>query len=486
MKKKRTLLNFIFLELCMIIMYLFSFYETGVFQGSVRPFVYVFEVIMTIFTIIGMIICVRTLNRISNIDNLTEIGNSDWIVNKGGKLHFQKKLSRYTAVFLNMKDSKYMNERFGNTMGDKIIHDYAQDLKTFLHKKGYIGRMGGDNFFLFVKTEYFDAFLEHLRNVVFDIEFDDDIIHHKVKAHCGYIRVTNDMVYREIINHTSTALAIAKATGSAFVEYDSVMQQEFLAERQILADFKVALKREELVAYYQPKVDSKTSTLCGAEALVRWIKADNSIVYPGDFVPILERNNRITKLDFYIFEHMCRDLRNWIDAGIEPVRISSNFSKENLKNENFADDIIDIINRYSLDSRYIEVELTESSCMEDLQLLRQFSEKIKGAGIKLAIDDFGTGYSSLSMLHEFDADVVKLDKSFLDSATTGSKRSQVFIQNIISMVDDLDEATICEGVETKEQLEFLKDAGCNMIQGYYFDKPLPKDEFEKRLKKPQY
>ena len=134
------------------------------------------------------------------------------------------------------------------------------------------------------------------------------------------------------------------------------------------------------------------------------------MVLPGKFIPVLEKNNRITKLDFYIFEQMCKDLRRWIDLGIEPVRISSNFSIKNLKNENFAENIIKIVNKYKLDGRYIEVELTESSCMEDYELLKQFSNKVKNVGIKLAIDDFGTGYSSLSLLHEFDADIVKLDK----------------------------------------------------------------------------
>ena len=485
MKTKHKSTNFIFLEICIILMYVFSFYETGMFKGSVGVFVYIFELVMTALTIISIFICINTSKKISKIDTLTGIGNADWIVQKGGKLYFQKKLSQYAAIFLNMKDSKYANEKFGNAMGDKIIHDYAQNLKTYINQKGFVGRMGGDNFFVYVKNEYLDDFLEHLRNVTLEIPYDDEIIAYKVKVRCGIFRVKNDIPYREIINHTSTALAITKEIGKDFVEFEESMQKEFVAEKQILSDFKQALANNEFVPYYQPKVDSKTEKLCGAEALVRWFK-NGEIISPGVFVPILEKNNRITKLDFYIFEQMCKDLRSWIDSGLEPVRISSNFSKENLKNENFAEDIISIVNRYSLDGRYIEVEITESSCMEDFELLKQFSKKIKNAGIKLAIDDFGTGYSSLSMLHEFDADVVKLDKSFLDNAIAGSKRSKVFIRDVIRMVDDLEESSICEGVETKEQLEFLKEAGCNMIQGYYFDKPLPREEFEKRLKEPQY
>lgn len=144
------------------------------------------------------------------------------------------------------------------------------------------------------------------------------------------------------------------------------------------------------------------------------------------------------------------------------------------------------MNKYSIDGHYIEIELTESSCMEDIRLLKKFAGDIRKAGINLAVDDFGTGYSSLSMLNEFDADVIKLDKSFLDNASDDNERSRVFIRDVINMIDNLGQVSLCEGVETKKQLDFLNDAGCDMIQGYYFDRPLPREEFEKRIRNPQY
>lgn len=485
MKRNHQTSNFIVLAICIIVTYVFSIYEIGLFRGSVSTSGYIIGIILTVLTVASIVICIHTSKNIATLDSLTEIGNADWIMGKGGKLHFQKKLSQYTAIFLNMKGCKFINEKYGNTKGDQMIHDYAQVLQSWLVKKGYVGRLGGDNFYIYIKNEYLDAFIEYLKNIVITIQDEDEIIAYKVKVRCGIVRVTNDLTYREVINHASTALAIAKENGPDFVEYEASMQKIFLEEMQVVADFKQALQNHEFVPYYQPKIHAETQKLCGAEALVRWFK-DGEMVLPGKFIPVLEKNNRITKLDFYIFEQMCKDLRRWIDLGIEPVRISSNFSIKNLQNENFAEDIIKIVNKYKLDGRYIEVELTESSCMEDYELLKQFSNKVKNVGIKLAIDDFGTGYSSLSLLHEFDADIVKLDKSFLDSAIAGNSRSKVFIRDVIGMVGDLEKSTLCEGVETKEQLDFLKEAGCKLIQGYYFDKPLPRDEFEKRLKEPQY
>lgn len=476
---------FIYLEICIGLLYLFAIYETGIFSGNINERVFWMTVVATLFMTAGIIVCVATSNRIGRRDVLTDIGNADWIMSKGAGLAFRKKLSRYTAIFLNMKESKYMNERFGNKNGDKIIHDYAQKLQIMLRKKGYVGRMGGDNFYIYVKNEYFDKFIENLKHMTVTVDCDGESIPYNVKSRCGYFRITGAEEYHDILNHTSTALAIARERGLDIVEFEDSMKKEFMAEKQVIADFGRAVSNNEFVPYYQPKVDGKAGKLCGAEALVRWEK-NGEVISPAGFVPFLEKSGKIIKLDFYMFEQICKDLRKWIDMGLEPVCISSNFSKLHLRNENFAKEIIDIVNKYSIDGRYIEIELTESSCMEDFRVLKKFANDIKNAGMKLSIDDFGTGYSSLSMLNEFNADVIKLDKSFLDNATDGDERSRTFISDVIKMIDNLGQASLCEGVETKEQLEFLNGVGCDMIQGYYFDKPLPHDEFEKRIREPQY
>ena len=485
MNNKHDSKNFIILEVSIGLLYLIILYKSGIFSGSAGVYTYCLVAVATLIAVAAIITCVIVSHRIGITDSMTGIGDADYVMSKGGSLRARKKISQYTAIFLNIKESKYMNEKFGSRTGDRILRSYAQGLQSYLKKKGFIGRMGGDNFFVYVRNEYFDEFMEHLKHLAVTVNFEGEDVNYKVRSRGGFLRLTDDEEYRDILHHASTALAIAKEKGPDFVRYDESMQKEHVAEKQILADYKDGIANGEFVPYYQPKVDTVTGRLCGAEALVRWIK-DGEVIPPGRFVPVLEKNNKIDKLDFYIFEQVCRDQRKWLDMGLEPVCVSSNFSKGHFKNTNFAKEIIDVMNRYSLDGHYIEVELTESSCMEDFRLLKKFSEEIKAAGINLAIDDFGTGYSSLSMLDEFDADVVKLDKSFLDNASSGDGRSEVFLRNVINMISDLGEASLCEGVETKEQLEFLRDAGCRIIQGYYFDKPLPHDEFEKRIREPQY
>lgn len=485
MRGRKSKRDFIYLEICIGLLYLFAVYETGIFNGHISGREFRLTVIAALIMMAGIVVCIMTSSGIGRRDALTGIGNADWIMSKVGRLHSHKKLSRYTAIFLNIKESKYMNEKLGNRNGDIIIHNYARKLKALLGKKGFVGRMGGDNFYIYVKNDYFDRFMESLKHVTFTVECNGESISYKVKSRCGYLKVTDDVDYHDILNHTSTALAIAREKGPDAVEFEDSMKKEFMAEKQVLADFGPALANNEFEPYYQPKVDLRTGRLCGAEALVRWVR-NGEVISPAAFVPYLEKSEKITELDFCIFEKMCIDIRTWLDMGLEPVCISSNFSKLHLQDENFASKIIEIMDRHSVAGRYIEIELTESSCMEDFRLLKKFAADIRNAGINLAVDDFGTGYSSLSMLNEINADVIKLDKSFLDNASGENERSRTFIRDVINMIDNLGQASLCEGVETKEQLEFLSDAGCDMIQGYYFDRPLPQNEFEKRIREPQY
>lgn len=283
MNSKSNRRDFIYLEICIGLLYVFAVYETGIFNGDINGRVIFLIIIATLLTVAGVTVCIRTSDRIGSRDALTGIGNADWIMNKGGRLHSRKKLSGYTAVFLNIKESKYMNEKLGNRNGDIILHDYAVRLKEIIGKKGYVGRMGGDNFYIYVKNDYFDKFMESLKHISFTVECDGGSVRYNVKSRCGYLRVTDDMDYRDILNHTSTALATAKEKGPDAVEFEDSMKKEFMAEKQVLADFGAAIVNNEFVPYYQPKVDGRTGKLCGAEALVRWVKKEKPYHRPDLF-----------------------------------------------------------------------------------------------------------------------------------------------------------------------------------------------------------
>lgn len=448
--------------------------------------------IVTIGTLIIFINLMKLDYRYKYTDRMTGIANDAGVLRKGGMLYFRNQLNGYDCVFLNIKDCKYINQKVSNTNGDIVISIFANRLKQFLNKKGYIGRMGGDNFLAYIRDEYLEEFLAFIDNQVIEIDHNGRMEVLNISARAGIFKVINadpkhdgGNGYRNVINRASLALSEAKEEYLDYYIFEADMMDNLVKDTETLKEVLKALKQKEFIPYYQPKVDASTGRLCGAEGLVRWNK-NGEIITPGEFVPLLERSGEITELDYLIFELVCADIKKWTDNGLEPVKVSTNFSTLHLSEIDFAEKIIEIKNRYGVDSKYIEVELTESTEGKNLVALRVFSKKMKKENISIAIDDFGTGYSSLSLIKNFDADVIKLDKSFIDSATKDNPVSRNFVRDIIHMIENLGEKTLCEGVEDKEQLDFLVDAGCNIIQGYYFDKPLPKEEFENRLKNPTY
>jgi len=214
--------------------------------------------------------------------------------------------------------------------------------------------------------------------------------------------------------------------------------------------------------------------------LVRWVR-DGLIVPPMDFIPALEREGTICDLDMYVFEKVCKDIRRWLDHGMKPVRVSVNFSKLHFKDERFAEHILDIIHRQGIPATYIEIELTEASGFESFDNFVEFSKIMRDNGIEVSIDDFGTGYSSLNVLKKLDVDIIKLDKSFIDTIRNEDVQDEVFIRNIVNMINELGMRVVAEGVETDTQVEFLKKIDCAAVQGYYYDRPMPRDRFEERL-----
>mgnify|MGYP003294369310 CR=1 FL=1 len=203
-----------------------------------------------------------------------------------------------------------------------------------------------------------------------------------------------------------------------------------------------------------------------------------------DFIPVLEREGSICELDFYVLETICADIKKWQDMGIDPVRVSTNFSKMHLHNKALAERIVSVINKYGIDSRFIEIELTEMTGYEDYDALAAFVAEMKAYGIHTSIDDFGTGYSSLNLLKELDVDIIKLDRSFFNNIAVNddeNSHDRIVIKNIVNMVKELNMEVIAEGIETCGQVEFLKDIRCCMVQGYLYDRPLPQEQFLDRL-----
>lgn len=250
--------------------------------------------------------------------------------------------------------------------------------------------------------------------------------------------------------------------------------------QEIQAMFPQAIANEEFQVYYQPKVTLKDYKLSGAEALCRW-KHNGKLVPPGDFIPVLEAGTLICELDFYMLEHVCRDLREWIDAGKEVVRISVNLSRKNINSPNLLDRIICIIDKYQVPHELIEIELVETAGELNDEDLSEFLNGLRTNGISTAVDDFGTGFSSLSLIRNLPWSVIKIDRSLLPQELDEHSEQYIMLRHLLTMLYDMGFKCIVEGVETVEQVKMLKENNCYVAQGFYFDRPLPKDDFATRL-----
>lgn len=252
--------------------------------------------------------------------------------------------------------------------------------------------------------------------------------------------------------------------------------------REILAQkLQEGIKNEEFLIYLQPKFYTKNQELAGAEALIRW-KQNDRIVMPNVFIPLLEKYELITTLDTYVFEETCKFLNKWETNHYKIVPISINESRQHLYNENHVQELIQGINKYNVSPNWIELEMTETTVVHNIALAKQAEQNVHKVGFIVSMDDFGTGYSSFSMLKNINIDILKIDKSFFDDILE-SKRGKIIVESIINMAHRLNTKVVAEGIETNEQVQYLKSIECDMIQGYIYEKPIPVSEFEKKYLK---
>ncbi len=240
-----------------------------------------------------------------------------------------------------------------------------------------------------------------------------------------------------------------------------------------------SLKNKDFFINLQPKVSLIDYRLTGAEALVRW-NYNGKVIFPNDFISIAERSGIICEIDFWVYETVCALLRKWIDQGINAIPISCNFSRLHLNSPNFLDKLVEVAQKYYVPTEYIEIELTEMIYINNLVNVSEFINGLKAKGFRTSIDDFGSGYSSLNLLKNIRTDVIKLDKEFLN-IHNNTNEDKIIIESIVNMSKNLDMYVVSEGVETEEQVEFLKSIKCDTAQGFYFSKPVSVQEFEQLL-----
>lgn len=427
---------------------------------------------------------INHVKRLSLTDSMTDIPNSGGFLTHVDKLLERKELTRYNAYYFNLTRFSLVNKRFGSRETDTVIVRYTKELQKFLKEDECLGRLGGDNFVALILKERTDEFLKLLSGVETYAMQGNQRVPLVISAVAGVFEIDERVVNcGMVIGECATALNIAKhIEKKPYLFASEEVRRRVDKEKQVASGFVESLYKGEFKAYYQPKVDTETYQIVGAEALARW-EHEGRLVPPVEFVPVLEQNGMICMLDFYVLEQVCKDIRDWLQKGIEPVRVSVNLSRKHLANPNLAEDIMNVLNKYETESKHIEVELTETVDEAESAQLVDFMEKMKDKKVALSIDDFGTGYSSLNMLRSFPVDVLKLDRTFLNSL---EENDRIVLSNIIRMASELNMDVVAEGVENWQQMDYLKKMACKVVQGFLFDKPMPKEVFEEKLRTGKY
>lgn len=391
---------------------------------------------------------------------------------------------QYALVFSDINDFSYVNENFGMEAGNKILREFASKITAM--DRVVACRVYSDLFISLVC----DTDRERIQQVVEQANMEFEKIQRSkypgsnlsLIAGIYFIEHEDEDIDVAIENANLTRKKLKQGNkGMRTMVYHPWLRQRREKEVQIASRFSGALEEGQFQVYIQPKFILKTGEICGGEALVRWIREDGTMVYPDEFIPVLEKYGYIVMLDFHVLEQLLKRMQTWKQEGKQLYRISVNFSRKHFEVSGISQRIRSLVEKYGIDSRYIEIEITESMLESGVDIMRKEMELLRESGFKVSIDDFGTGYSSLSMLRDMQADVVKIDKSFMDKS--GTLKEQEFIKRMGGLVQSLKEEVIFEGIETEKQLQFLIQDGFQYGQGYICDKPLPMEVFEEKYMK---
>lgn len=396
-----------------------------------------------------------------------------------------KSENQYAMVYLDIDKFKYINDMWSFETGTEILNSIAQVLKKTLNDGDKCCRIESDKFALLLKYNS-DLDLETRINRI-DKELVEmqqckfsDI---KITIIGGIYKIFDKLRFNAIVDKANIARKSTKGSyKNVYVYYNQNLENYSEREKELEKRMMIALENGEFVPFLQPKFDIKSNEISGAEALARWVASDR-MISPGEFIPVFERNGFITQLDFIIYKQVFEFIRNSINQGKSVPRISLNVSRDHMNNANFLSELLKSMGEYEIKADMIELEITESVFVRDTQELQQFIDSARAEGLTVSIDDFGTAYSSLNLLKDVIVDVVKMDKSFIDNISAdgsggNTKKDKVIIKNIIQMINELEFTTVFEGLETKEQVEFMREIGCKYGQGYVFARPMPLDEFE--------
>lgn len=428
----------------------------------------------------------KDLERIAFIDEATGYYNYARFKIEVKRILEENKDIEYAVVCFNLSKFQYINDLFGFDEGDNALRYVSETITRHLLPQEASARMMADHFVALLHNNVKVELKKRVVQIIDDLQkrTDFDGKHYELRATAGVYQLETNVVEIEtMVDRAKMALIRPdKEVLEVCTFYDDEMRDKKIQIKEIEDRFEAALENKEFIVYYQPKYDIMNQRYDGAEALVRWKHPNNGLVSPGIFVPILENNGGIVQLDQYIFEEVCRQIREWLDEGYEVMPISVNISRLHLYRQNFVHSYLEIVEKYDIPVKLIQLELTETVLLANENILKGIMGELHKHGIWILMDDFGSGYSSLNTLKNIPIDVLKMDKCIIDDYDKNDKGRKI-ITSIVNLAKELNIRVVAEGVETKEQYDFLTSISCDYIQGYYCAKPVPTKEYVIFMKK---
>jgi diguanylate cyclase (GGDEF)-like protein len=390
------------------------------------------------------------------------------------------------VLFLDLDGFKHINDSLGHPIGDKLLQSIAKCLVNCVRSSDTVSRQGGDEFVVLLSEmeQSEDAAISALRMLQAVAE-PHSIDHHDlhVTTSIGVSVYPDDGKDAEtLIKNADTAMYQAKENGRQSYQFFKPAMNVRAVERQSIEEnLRRALERQEFLLHYQPKINLRTGEITGAEALIRWTHPTRGPVSPAQFIPIAEDCGLILPIGQWVLREACKQARAWVDAGLPLATMAVNISSMEFRDDSFLESVFTTLKETGLDPKSLELELTESVLMKRAESAASVLKTLRASGVQIAVDDFGTGYSSLSYLRKFPIDALKIDQSFVRQITT-ARDDTTIVTAVISMGRSLNLRVVAEGVETQEELEFLREHQCDEAQGYYFSRPVLPQHFAKLLK----
>ena len=411
-------------------------------------------------------------------DRLTGLYNREKFFEASRQMLDRHPEETFAFVRFDIDRFRLVNSFFGEEEGNRLLRYVADTLKETSKSFDHLtyGRMEAD---VFCFCEPYDE--EKILGLVEDARrrLRDYTQQYYVEPSFG-IYVIDDPTLDVETMYARASMASEQCKdhyAKYYAYYDDSMSDAAFQNQRILNEMEGALQDRQFLVYLQPKYDLKTDLPCGAEALVRWKHPERGMIPPGEFIPVFEHNGFISKLDYYVWEEVCRLLRRWMDEGKDPAPISVNVSRVNMYNPNLVESLVELVERYGVPPALLNLELTESAYMDNPEAMKQTLERLHQAGFVVMMDDFGSGYSSLNTLRDISVDILKIDMKFLPTGATDGRSERILV-SVIRMAGWLGIPVIMEGVETRTQRDFLQSVGCGYIQGYYYARPMPVEDYE--------